>query len=70
MSEPGAFVIGAILAIPALSAAVLALLPDDRTSARLNAFASGLTFTAMPFWTMMPFGLDGSSVMVLETNGP
>ena len=43
MSEPGAFVVGAILAIPALSAAVLALLPDDRTSARLNALASFLT---------------------------
>ena len=43
MSEPGALVVGAILVIPALSAALLAFLPDDRTSARLNSFASLLT---------------------------
>jgi hydrogenase-4 component F len=43
MSEPGAFVVAALLAIPALSAALLAFLPDDRTSARLNALASFLT---------------------------
>jgi len=36
-------VVGAILVIPALSAALLAFLPDDRTSARLNSFASLLT---------------------------
>ena len=35
--------VGAILVIPALSAALLAFLPDDRTSARLNSFASLLT---------------------------
>jgi len=44
MSEPGAVVVGAVLAIPAVSAAILAFLPDDRTSARLNALASFLTF--------------------------
>ena len=44
MIEPGAAAVGAILLIPALGAALLALLPDDRTSARLNALASGLTF--------------------------
>jgi len=44
MSEPGAAALAAILLIPALGAALLALLPDDRTSARLNAAASGLTF--------------------------
>src|SRR6185369_6739732 len=44
MIEPGAAALGAILLIPALGAALLALLPDDRTSARLNALASGLTF--------------------------
>ncbi|MFL6573515.1 MAG: hypothetical protein ACJ8G4_17280, partial [Burkholderiales bacterium] len=44
MSEPGGFVVAAVLASPALSAALLALLPDDRTSARLNAVASLLTF--------------------------
>jgi len=43
VSEPGALAVGAILAIPALGAAVLALLPDDRTSARLNVLASLLT---------------------------
>jgi hydrogenase-4 component F len=40
----GELVLVAILAIPALGAALLALLPDDRTSARLNALASFLTF--------------------------
>ncbi|HTM62569.1 MAG TPA: hydrogenase 4 subunit F, partial [Burkholderiales bacterium] len=44
MSEPGAAALAAVLLIPALGAALLALLPDDRTSARLNAAASGLTF--------------------------
>ena len=44
MIEPGLFAITAILVIPALAAAVLALLPDDRTSARLNSLASLLTF--------------------------
>ena len=43
MIEPGALVVGAILVIPALGAALLAFLPDDRTSARLNSFASLLT---------------------------
>jgi hydrogenase-4 component F len=37
-------IVGAILAIPALSAAVLAFLPDNRASAALNAMASFLTF--------------------------
>src|SRR5437868_5825650 len=45
MSEPGALVVGAVLTIPAVSAAILAFLPDDRTSARLNALASFLTFS-------------------------
>jgi len=44
MSESGEFVVAAVLVIPALSAALLALLPDDRTSAWLNAVASFLTF--------------------------
>ena len=44
MNTTGAFVLGAILAIPALGAAVLALVQDDRASARLNAFVSFLTF--------------------------
>jgi hydrogenase-4 component F len=44
MSDPGAVVVAAVLAIPAVSAAILAFLPDDRTSARLNALTSFLTF--------------------------
>ncbi|OFZ96468.1 MAG: hydrogenase 4 subunit F [Betaproteobacteria bacterium RIFCSPLOWO2_02_67_12] len=46
MSEPGSLVVGAILAVPAASAALLALLPDDRTSARLNISATFLTLVA------------------------
>jgi len=40
----GLYVVSAILAIPVLGAAILALLPDDRTSAWLNAVFSFLTF--------------------------
>ena len=43
MTDWGNLALGAILAVPALGAVVLALLPDDRTSARLNAIASLLT---------------------------
>jgi hydrogenase-4 component F len=39
----GSLVVAAILVIPALGAAVLALLPDDRIGGRLNAVASFLT---------------------------
>jgi len=39
----GSLVLAAILVIPALGAGVLALLPDDRVSARLNASVSFLT---------------------------
>jgi hydrogenase-4 component F len=46
MTEPGALFVGAVLIIPAASAAVLALLPDDRTTARLNALAAFLTFVS------------------------
>jgi hydrogenase-4 component F len=46
MTEPGAFFLGAVLTIPVVSAAVLALLPDDRTAARLNALAAFLTFAS------------------------
>src|SRR2546425_2670742 len=46
MSDPGAFAVAAILLVPALSAAVLAVLPDDRTTAWLNVLASLLTFAA------------------------
>ena len=44
MSEPGVFVVAAILALPALGAALLALLPDERKAAWLNIFISFLTF--------------------------
>jgi len=43
MSDPGLLVVSAILIIPAVSAALLAVLPDDRTTARLNALATLLT---------------------------
>ncbi len=43
MSDPGSYVIKAILIIPAVSAALLALLPDDRTTARLNVLGTLLT---------------------------
>jgi hydrogenase-4 component F len=43
VSDPGSVVVNAILIIPAASAAALALLPDDRTTARLNVLASLLT---------------------------
>ena len=43
MSDPGSYLIKAILIIPALSAALLALLPDDRTTARLNVLGTLLT---------------------------
>jgi hydrogenase-4 component F len=44
MIDTGGFAVGAILVVPALGAATLALLPDDRTSARINSFTSFLTF--------------------------
>jgi hydrogenase-4 component F len=46
MIEPGSIAVAAILAIPAATAAALALLPDDRTSAFLNSFAAFLTLAA------------------------
>jgi len=46
MNDLGSFVVGAVLISPAVSAALLALLPDDRTTARLNALAAFLTFLA------------------------
>ena len=46
MTDLGSFAVGAVLVIPALSAALLAVLPDDRTTARLNALAAFLTFLA------------------------
>src|SRR5205814_6698960 len=44
MSDPGAIAVFAILLIPVAGAAVLALLPDDRTTAWLNVLASATTF--------------------------
>src|SRR5436305_2281914 len=44
MTDPGSFFVAAVLVIPAVSAGLLALLPDDRTTARLNALATFLTF--------------------------
>jgi len=46
MTAPGSFFVAAVLVIPAVSAGLLALLPDDRTTARLNALATFLTFVS------------------------
>ncbi len=43
MNDLGSVAIRAILLIPAVSAGLLAFLPDDRTTARLNVLATGLT---------------------------
>jgi hydrogenase-4 component F len=44
VNPPGLLVLAGLLAIPVLGAAVLALLPDERVSARLNVVVSFLTF--------------------------
>ena len=41
--DPGLLVVRAILIIPAVSAVLLAFLPDDRTTARLNVLGTLLT---------------------------
>ncbi|HLF59302.1 MAG TPA: hydrogenase 4 subunit F [Alphaproteobacteria bacterium] len=46
MIDLGTFASDSVLAVPAAAAAVLALLPGYRVSARLNVFASLLTFAA------------------------
>ena len=46
IGEPGAFAVGAILLIPVIAAAVLALLPEDRTAARLNVLATAATLAS------------------------
>jgi hydrogenase-4 component F len=43
MTDLGSFVVKAILIVPAVAAALLALLPDDRTTARLNVLGTLLT---------------------------
>ena len=43
VTDVGAFVVKAILIIPAVSAVLLAFLPDDRTTARLNILGTLLT---------------------------
>ena len=43
MIDHGAFVVDAILIVPAVSAVLLAILPDDRTTARLNVLGTFLT---------------------------
>jgi hydrogenase-4 component F len=55
MIEAGALVVAAILVVPALATAVLALLPDDRIAARLNMGATLLTLTcALVLFTRRP----------------
>jgi len=46
MSDGGSFFVGAVLIIPAVSAGLLAVLPDNRATARLNTLAAFLTFIA------------------------
>jgi hydrogenase-4 component F len=46
LSHLGAYALGAVLLIPLLSAAILALLPGYRLSAQLNVLASGASFLA------------------------
>ncbi len=46
MSDPGGLAVAAILVVPAAAAALLAVLPDDRTTAWLNALASLATLAA------------------------
>jgi hydrogenase-4 component F len=46
MNELGPFLVDAVLVVPVVSAALLALFPDDRVTGRLNALASLLTFLA------------------------
>jgi hydrogenase-4 component F len=46
MTDLGTIAVGAVLTIPAVTAALLALLPDDRTTARLNVLATLMTFAA------------------------
>ena len=43
MTDPGSFIVTAILIVPAVAAALLAFLPDDRTTARLNILGTLLT---------------------------
>jgi len=46
MSDLGSLAVFAILVVPGTAAALLAVLPDDRTTALLNVLASLLTFAA------------------------
>jgi hydrogenase-4 component F len=46
MSDHGSYFVALVLAIPALGAAILALLPEDRTASRLNVLASFATLLA------------------------
>ena len=43
MTDPGSFIVKAILIIPAFAAALLAFLPDDRATARLNVLGTLMT---------------------------
>jgi len=45
MTDYGALVVDAILTVPAVSAVLLAFLPDDRTTARLNVVGTLLTLS-------------------------
>ena len=46
IGDPGSFAVGAILLTPGIAATVLALLPEDRTAARLNVLATAATLAS------------------------
>ena len=46
MNDTGMTLVRVILLVPACSAALLAVLPDDRMTARLNVLGTLLTFVA------------------------
>ena len=55
MTDPGALAVKAILVIPAVSALLLAFLPDDRATARLNALAAlGTLACAVALFAVRP----------------
>jgi hydrogenase-4 component F len=67
MSDPGALAVKAILLIPAASAVLLAFLPDDRTTARLNALSTlGTLLCAFALFAVRPE--PGSFLIVDDVN--
>ena len=55
MSDPGLLAVRTILIIPAVSALLLAFLPDDRATARLNALAALATLACAIFHPLLQY---------------